>query len=57
VRGEKDNQPIQLVHTLNGAACAIDRTLVFLWEHYHDWDTFVVPDVLRPFPGFDCVAR
>ena len=57
MRGGKDNQPIQLVHTLNGTACAIDRTLVFLWEHYQDWDTSVVPDVLRPFTGLDCVAR
>jgi seryl-tRNA synthetase len=54
VRGEHGNQ---LVHTLNGTACAIGRTLVFLWEHYQDGDTFVVPDVLRPFTGFDAVAR
>jgi seryl-tRNA synthetase len=24
----------RFVHTLNGTACAIGRTLVFLWEHY-----------------------
>jgi seryl-tRNA synthetase len=57
VRGEKDNQPNQLVHTLNGTACAIGRTLVFLWEHYQDGDAFVVPDVLCPFTGFDRVVR
>jgi seryl-tRNA synthetase len=54
VRGEHGNQ---LVHTLNGTACAVGRTLVFLWEHYQDGDAFVVPDVLRPFTGFDRVAR
>ena len=54
VRGEHGNQ---LVHTLNGTACAIGRTLVFLWEHCQDGDTFVVPDVLRPFTGFEHVAR
>jgi seryl-tRNA synthetase len=54
VRGESGNQ---LVHTLNGTACAIGRTLVFLWEHYQDGDTFVVPEVLRPYCGFDSVAR
>jgi seryl-tRNA synthetase len=44
------------VHTLNGTACAISRTLVFLFEHYQDADGgFVVPDVLRPFTGFDRV--
>ncbi|HEU5308214.1 MAG TPA: serine--tRNA ligase [Acidimicrobiia bacterium] len=43
----------QLVHTLNGTACAVGRTLVFLFEHYQDADGgFTVPEVLRPFTGF-----
>jgi seryl-tRNA synthetase len=47
----------QLVHTLNGTACAVGRTLVFLFEHYQDADGgFTVPDVLRPYTGFDHVA-
>jgi seryl-tRNA synthetase len=47
-----------LVHTLNGTACAISRTLVFLFEHYQDPDgAFVVPDVLRRYVGFDRVER
>ncbi len=46
----------QLAHTLNGTACAIGRTLVFLFEHYQDpGGAFVVPDVLRPICGFDRV--
>jgi seryl-tRNA synthetase len=46
VKSESGNQ---LVHTLNGTACAVGRTLVFLFEHYQDTDGgFVVPDVLRP---------
>jgi seryl-tRNA synthetase len=53
VKGESGNQ---LLHTLNGTACAVGRTLVFLFEHYQDPDGgFVVPDVLRPFTGFDRV--
>ena len=45
------------MHTLNGTACAVSRTLVFLFEHYQDADGgFVVPDVLRPYTGFDRVA-
>ncbi len=40
------------VHTLNGTACAISRTLVYLFEHYQDPDGgFRVPDVLQPFMG------
>jgi seryl-tRNA synthetase len=54
VRGEGGNQ---LVHTLNGTACAVGRTLVFLWEHFQDGSTFVVPDVLRPYTGFESVTR
>jgi seryl-tRNA synthetase len=42
-------------HTLNGTACAVGRTLVFLWEHYQEGDAFVVPDALRPLTGFDRV--
>ncbi len=50
VKGERGNQ---LVHTLNGTACAVGRTLVFLFEHYQDADGgFTVPEVLRPYTGF-----
>jgi seryl-tRNA synthetase len=54
VKGQSGNQ---LVHTLNGTACAVSRTLVFLFEHYQEPDgSFSVPDVLRPFTGFDTVS-
>jgi seryl-tRNA synthetase len=53
VRGEDGTS---LVHTLNGTACAIGRTLVFLFEHYQQADgSFAVPDVLVPFTGFATV--
>ena len=45
----------ELVHTLNGTACAVGRTLVFCFEHYQEDGAFVVPDVLRPITGFDRV--
>jgi seryl-tRNA synthetase len=46
----------QLLHTLNGTACAVGRTLLFLFEHYQEPDgAFVVPEMLRPFTGFDRV--
>jgi seryl-tRNA synthetase len=47
----------QFIHTLNGTACAVGRTLVFLWEHYQEYGAFVVPEVLRPITGFDRVER
>ncbi len=53
VKGESGTE---FVHTLNGTACAVGRTLVFLMEHYQQADgSFAVPDVLRPFCGFDTV--
>jgi len=49
VRGESGTE---LVHTLNGTACAISRTLVFLMEHcQRPGGEFVVPEVLQPFFG------
>jgi seryl-tRNA synthetase len=46
----------ELVHTLNGTACAVGRTLVFLLEHYQRPDgSFAVPEVLIPLCGFDRV--
>jgi seryl-tRNA synthetase len=48
----------RLVHTLNGTACAVGRTLLFLFEHYQDeGGGLAVPDVLRPYTGFDRVER
>jgi seryl-tRNA synthetase len=58
VKGDATNKGAgnQLVHTLNGTACAVGRTLVFLFEHYQDADGgFTVPEVLRPYTGFDRV--
>lgn len=44
------------LHTLNGTACAIGRTLVNLFEYCQQPDgSFVVPEVLRPFTGFASV--
>ncbi len=52
----KQDRGTRLVHTLNGTACAIGRTLVFLWEHYQrDDGSFTVPEVLRPYCGFDSI--
>jgi seryl-tRNA synthetase len=42
----------QLVHTLNGSALAVGRTLVAILEQYQQADgSVVVPDALRPYMG------
>jgi seryl-tRNA synthetase len=46
----------RLVHTLNGSALAIGRTLIAILEQYQKEDgTVVVPEVLRPFMGSDVI--
>ena len=53
VRAESGNE---LVHTLNGTAAAIGRTLLNLFEHGQRSDgRFVVPEVLVPICGFESV--
>ncbi len=52
----KSDEGTAFVHTLNGTACAVGRTLVFLMEHCQQADgTFVVPEVLQPFCGLTVI--
>lgn len=47
----------RLVHTLNGTAVAVGRILIALLENHQQADgSFVVPEALRPYVGFDRVA-
>ncbi|MFM2343796.1 MAG: hypothetical protein RLZZ210_404 [Pseudomonadota bacterium] len=49
----KDNKT-EFVHTLNGSALAVGRTLVAILENYQNADGSVtVPEVLRQYCGFD----
>ncbi|MEA2058882.1 MAG: serine--tRNA ligase, partial [Actinomycetota bacterium] len=54
VKGEHGNH---LVHTLNGTAVAVGRTLIAIIENNQTADgTIVVPEVLRPYAGFDEIS-
>jgi seryl-tRNA synthetase len=47
----------RLVHTLNGSALAIGRTLVAILEQYQNADGSVtIPEALRPYVGIDRIA-
>jgi len=53
-RGSKKNE---FVHTLNGTAIAIARTLIPLLENHQQADGSVsVPEALRPYTGFDVIG-
>jgi seryl-tRNA synthetase len=51
MRSEKGNE---LVHTLNGTACAVGRTILALIENHQQPDGSVaIPEALRRYTGFD----
>ena len=50
----RDQDGTRLVHTLNGTACAVGRTIVALLENHQQADgTVLIPEALRPYTGFD----
>jgi seryl-tRNA synthetase len=47
----------ELVHTLNGTAIAMSRTIVAILENYQQADgSVVIPEVLRPLCGFESIG-
>jgi seryl-tRNA synthetase len=51
-KGEKQNR---LVHTLNGSALALPRIVAALLENNQTDNGIVIPEVLRPYTGFDII--
>ncbi len=46
----------RLVHTLNGTACAVGRTILALIENHQQPDgSVVLPEALRTYTGFDTI--
>ncbi len=54
-RFRNENKKTQLCHTLNGSALALPRILAALLENNQTLDGIVVPEVLRPYTGFDII--
>jgi seryl-tRNA synthetase len=51
-RYRDENGKIELVHTLNGSALAVGRTMVAIIENYQDeLGRIHIPDVLKPYMG------
>lgn len=53
LRFKTEDKKTQLAHTLNGSALALPRILASILENYQTADGIVIPEVLRPFTGFD----
>jgi len=51
-KGEKQNR---LVHTLNGSALALPRIVAALLENNQTEQGIAIPEVLKPYTGFDII--
>lgn len=45
----------KLAHTLNGSSLALPRVLAGILENYQTEEGIVIPEVLRPYTGFDII--
>lgn len=49
----KTEKGTELCHTLNGSSLALPRVLASILEHYQTENGIEVPEVLKPYTGFD----
>jgi seryl-tRNA synthetase len=55
LRYKDQNGKNQLVHTLNGSSLALPRVLAGIIENYQTPEGIVIPEVLRPYTGFNII--
>ena len=55
LRYKDANGKTQLCHTLNGSSLALPRVVAALLEDNQTPDGIVIPEVLRPYTGFDVI--
>lgn len=53
LRFKGEDKKTQLCHTLNGSALALPRIVAALLENYQTEEGIIIPEVLRPYTGFD----
>ena len=53
LRYKDENGKTQLAHTLNGSSLALPRVVAALLEDNQTPDGIIIPEVLRPYTGFD----
>lgn len=53
LRYKDDQGKSQLAHTLNGSSLALPRVLAGILENYQTENGIEIPEVLRPYTGFD----
>mgnify|MGYP000368009084 FL=1 len=55
LRYKDENGKMQLCHTLNGSSLALPRVVAAMLEDNQQEDRIVIPEVLRPYTGFDYI--
>lgn len=55
LRFKDDQGKSQLAHTLNGSSLALPRVLAGILENYQTENGIEIPEVLRPYTGFDSI--
>ncbi|MFY7810630.1 MAG: serine--tRNA ligase [Flavobacterium sp.] len=55
LRYKDTNGKNQLAHTLNGSSLALPRVLAGILENYQTPEGIVIPEILRPYTGFDMI--
>ena len=53
---EKENKKSYIAHTLNGSALALPRIVAALIENNQTPEGIVIPEILRPYTGFDIIG-
>lgn len=57
LRYKPDNEKkTKLAHSLNGSALALPRIMAAIIENYQTEHGIIVPEVLKPFTGFDIIS-
>jgi seryl-tRNA synthetase len=56
LRFKNDEGKMELAHTLNGSALALARIVAALLENNQTEDGIHIPEVLRPYTGFDKIT-
>jgi len=54
-RFKNENGKTEIAHSLNGSALALPRIVAAILETYQSEKGIIIPEVLRPYTGFDII--
>lgn len=51
IRVRRNDGKVEILHSLNGTAVSLARSLIAVIENFQDGDKLIIPEVLRPYLG------